>query len=364
MKTKIVMGLFTVLMLMTLVTVTLARRQHSGAWIAYNSWQNGRSELYLMTGDGASVRRITHRELCGANPRWSPDGDWIAFISGCSGQDNLYRIRPGGGGLHHLAARNNSGTPRWSPDGSMLVAVCCRATNLFIVDVASNRQRRFADSYIGPDWSPDGEWIYAFPLFKPNSALERIHVQTGRTERVLPAQVSLTAPSWSPDAAQMVLGLATDNGDELFRMSPDGATLISITDDLSMSYVRSPRWSPDGRWIAFLGGEPFAWHVYRIRPDGRGLQQLSQQAGNHDNFQWSPDGRWLLFAADYGGSTDIYRLRADGSSLQNLTPGGGSEVSPQYAPSLPEARRSLPMWVGALMMVGVMLGSKKWTGFI
>jgi TolB protein len=235
-----------------------------------------------------------------------------------------------------------------------LVAVCCRRANLFILDIENNQQRRLAESYIGPQWSPDGAWIYAVPLFRPNSALDRIHVATGHTERILPAQMSLAVPSWSPDGAQIVIGIQTDYGDELFLMSPDGSELKAISGDLPATYVRAPRWSPDGEWIAFLGGEPFAWHVYRIRPDGSDLEQLTDRTGNHDSFQWSPDGRWLLFAADYDGGTNIYRLRADGSILQNLTPGGG----PQYAPAMPTVRSASRLWITALMVV--ILGSKKW----
>ena len=356
---RVVVHLLFALFVLNIALIVLARRQNSGAWIAYTAFIEGRSELFLMTGDGDSVRRISQRSLCGANPRWSPDGEWIAFVSRCTNSDDVYLMRPGGALVNLSSAPNSTGTPRWSPDGRHLVAVCCRISSLYLIDVQANRQRRLANSYMTPNWSPDGEWIYAFPLFKPDSALERVHVTTGRAERVLPAQASLTIPHWSPDGGRIVLGLPTESGDELFIMPAEGFTLEAVPIDLPFSHVRAPVWSPDGEWIAFLGGEPFAWHVYRVRPDGRNFERLSQQTGNHDSFHWSPDGEWLLFSADYDGGTNIYRLRADGSVMQKLAPGSG----PQYAPTSPRERFSAPLVMLALALGGAIF-SRKWVALV
>jgi hypothetical protein len=105
-----------------------------------------------------------------------------------------------------------------------------------------------------------------------------------------------------------------------------GASTI-LTAHLASSIVRSP----DGRWFAF---NTFEWdiqpetgalpliHVYRVREDGTGLQQLDTQGlppqtVGAEMVEWSPDSAWLqirFWDGTENGWTG-YRLKADGSGV-------------------------------------------------
>jgi hypothetical protein len=82
-------------------------------------------------------------------------------------------------------------------------------------------------------------------------------------------------------------------------------------------YDYSPRWSPDGQWIAFWRDSD----AYKIRPDGTGLTQLtSLPAGNwlEDSGQWTPDGTYLVAAAQVNGVEGLYAVPTDGSGHLSL----------------------------------------------
>ena len=74
---------------------------------------------------------------------------------------------------------------------------------------------------------------------------------------------------------------------------------------LTSGYLDSaPRWSPDGRWLAFLRREPgeIGWRshpqLYVMRPkEGEEPQRMSQHPLGVEGPVWSPDGRWIAYAA-------------------------------------------------------------------
>jgi Tol biopolymer transport system component len=69
-----------------------------------------------------------------------------------------------------------------------------------------------------------------------------------------------------------------------------------------------------------------------MNPDGTDQRRLTSNLGNLRTPQWSPDGRWILFASDRAGNFDLYLLSADGATLRQLTTGPADDFSPAWQP--------------------------------
>ena len=87
-----------------------------------------------------------------------------------------------------------------------------------------------------------------------------------------------------------------------------------------------PRWSPDGRRIAYLTGT----QLWTMNADGTSQKRLATRAAAGPS--WSPDGKWIAFASlSCNGGPGVYRIAATGGSPEVLFPGDcrGEAVPPE-----------------------------------
>ena len=101
-------------------------------------------------------------------------------------------------------------------------------------------------------------------------------------------------------------------------------------------YYGWPFWSPAGDWLLFYAS-PYGQkglHLYRARPDGADLQQLTFGDSGYDTGQsWSPDGRQIAYvhSADHEESRALWVMNADGSAAREVLQGVSYE-HPAWSP--------------------------------
>jgi dipeptidyl aminopeptidase/acylaminoacyl peptidase len=115
---------------------------------------------------------------------------------------------------------------------------------------------------------------------------------------------SVNDPQVSPDGAWVAYTVATadsakDKSDtDIWMTSWDGAQTIRLT--ASPEGESSPRWSPDGRWLAFVSGrqEGKGGQVWLLDRRGGEAQRLTTLKGGIDDYAWSPDSKRLVLVLD------------------------------------------------------------------
>lgn len=112
---------------------------------------------------------------------------------------------------------------------------------------------------------------------------------------------------------------------------------ISTDDLVGIRSVSSPRFSPDGKRVAFvirsadLKRDVFDSNVYIVSADGgEPLQFTTSQAEDTDP-QWSPDGRWLAFVSRRDGVPQVYVIPTSGGEATAVTRFEGGASSPRFA---------------------------------
>ena len=83
-----------------------------------------------------------------------------------------------------------------------------------------------------------------------------------------------------------------------------------------------PRWSPDGRRVAFKSDRGGSYNIYVMDADGGNVRRLTDHAGIDHDPAWLPDGESLVFTSDRDRGRnrwDLYRLWVADRSVERLT---------------------------------------------
>jgi TolB protein len=182
-----------------------------------------------------------------------------------------------------------------------------------------------------PARSADGARI-AFASRRADNMDIYIMTSDGRgLRRVTTALSRENEPAWSPDGAQ--LAFASDRSGRWNLYTLDLACLTETQPDacdaatrplVAQNYdMRSPVWSPDGRWMIYTAYIR-NWGVWVLDTTTSEQRVITNNNGNRNvDPQWSPDGNWLVFASDrYNRNFEIYLMSmtclGDGSPCDNL----------------------------------------------
>jgi dipeptidyl aminopeptidase/acylaminoacyl peptidase len=85
----------------------------------------------------------------------------------------------------------------------------------------------------------------------------------------------------------------------------------------------SPKWSPDGRWIAFTSLQNGNADVWVMDADGGRKRRLTQWPTTEAEPSWAHDGSSIYFRSDRTGSSEIWKMRVAGGEPQQITTAGG-----------------------------------------
>jgi len=245
-------------------------------------------------------------------PSWSPHGQRIAYWARrkSGAQRDIWTIPAGGGPAVEVTADTAvDWNPVWSPDGRWLYFGSDRggSTNLWRVEVDEASGQVLGPpepltaggaGFRGPmSLSADGRRV-AYTERTDASNIERIRFDrekeaaAGPPEPVTRGTLQVMYMDLSPDGEWLAFN-SSGKQEDLYVIRTNGTTRRQLTDDPAKD--RGPRWSPDGKRIAFYSERGGKYDVWVVGADGTGLRQLTTTTGSAAIPAWSPDGSRLSF---------------------------------------------------------------------
>ncbi len=317
------------------------------------------ANLWVVPTDRGPARQFTYGNQVDTSPRWSPDGSQIALVSnrGEEKQPQIYIIPFHGGEARPLTnLKGEFGSFEWSPDSKQLVCQFRKKDEEAIareedehkkkLGIVSRHITRAFYKLDGAGFLPKERWH-----------IWTIDARTGRGKQLTDSDIyDELEPRWSPDGNSIAYcSNRTADPDldpdviDLFVIPAEGGKPRRIETPLGPK--ENPAFSPDGKWIAYLGyeGRGQWWQniaLWVVPVDGSGEAKnlteafdfsVSSWTANDLPGQpamtpptWSKDSTEIYFQVAHHGNTVLYSIAVDGNEPSLRTLIGATGVVGSY----------------------------------
>jgi len=185
-----------------------------------------------------------------------------------------------------------------------------------IFDLATRATRTVytADQIVeAPNWSRDGSFL----LINTGGTLYRLPVNSAgepKLDKIDLGEGGFRCNNdhdFSRDGKMLAFSASStaSRQSQVWLAHADGAGAKLMTPP-APSYFHG--WSPDGKWLAFVGQRDGKFTLFRV-PAAGGAEQHLTSHGYDDGPEYSPDGKWIYFNSDRNGGWDIWRMPVDGA---------------------------------------------------
>lgn len=259
-------------------------------------------------GEGEIVYRLNVADSDGGNPTvlltspypvmspaWSPDGGWLAYVSFEGGRSRIMRQELATGLRREVTSFPGiNSAPAFSPDGRRLALTLSRegSPDIHVMDLESGELRRLtSDPSIDtePAWSPDGRTL-VFTSDRSGGRPQLFRVPAsgdGGPKRLTFAGRYNARAAFSPDGSRLAFVHDRSQGDyRIAVMEIGGDESVEVLTNGSLD--ESPTFAPNGRMILYATTERDRSSLAAVSVDGRFRQRLSIDGAGVRDPAWSP----------------------------------------------------------------------------
>lgn len=316
----------TVSQLMSVANITDLHMRPDGTEVAYavatldSSGRAWNADVWRVDVGSGKARRVTDGPAWDDSPRWSPDGSGrLAYLSDAGGKNQVFLAGDEAAARPLTAAANGVAVFEWSPDGRRIAYLSPGGES----EASRLRRENGADVRIEDEATPP-------------ATVHVVVVDTGQDRaRDVPGAVDVTTLDWSPDGARLAITVqslpATIGffyGSDIAVLDVESGVVTPVVTRDGMDY--NPRWSPDGRSLAFLSHDGVKdWigccYLCVVPADGSGkARNISPGFNERDygaEYQWAADSKHVYLVAPAGVTRHLYAIDVANADTRRVSGG-------------------------------------------
>lgn len=309
--------------------------------VAFVSLRNGDAHIFVADGTGRD-HALTHGKSVNTQPAWAADGMHLAFTSNREGLTKIYLIDVDGSNLRRLSTEDRiESAPSWAPDGNS-IAYYSRSLDgadidLRITEIASGKTVMIRGNGLdkGPEspvWSGDSGRLAFSGANEQGKTEIWVANRDGSGQREISSKVSTRHKghaSISPDGNKVVYVADMRGSVAIVSTDVESGQSTILTEGITAAH-ESPRWSPDGKQIAFASSRDdpqlTRLDIFVMNADGSDVRNLSRDPHEDFNPQWTADGKQLVFNSLRTGTAQLFSVDVESGTTERITNNGSHDM--------------------------------------
>ncbi|HUV13961.1 MAG TPA: protein kinase [Acidobacteriota bacterium] len=262
--------------------------------------------LSLETGEKIQLTFPSEPETRDYQPVFSVDGKTVYFLRSSSGVD-VYSVPAEGGEPQWVSRTGPANSMALAPNGEELVLSRGDAGELLRVPVSGGTSTRMM-GLEGRDLAISRQGRRLAVAQQSHSAnIWKLDLETAKSESATPFIVSTRFdgnPAFSRSGEKIVFTSGRSGESEIWICNLEGTSLLQLT---TIGDCGSPRWSPDGNWIAFDHDVEGIYKIHVVGATGGAVRRMTDSESEDVLPHWSGDGQFIYFTSNRTGESQVWK---------------------------------------------------------